>query len=247
MTVTKADEPSLRDQLLADYDAHEDAIEDAARGELWALGDWLAKWVPPRHPGPRGVSDPEGAISLEDLAERRGRSLRWLQRARKLALATEVDRLPMVSPRAYEEALNRNGWDLMKANASLVTRGHRLRDQTPYAMESVDAVKANLDKRTPEQRAEVARELNADPTVRELLGGEPLPEFGASWADLYVVRIDEQAAKLTSLIEHEGLVFSPDSELQPFLDMLERTERRVADVRAAVQERIRDARMEGVS
>jgi len=92
------------------------------------------------------------------------------------------------------------------------------------------------------------RELSEDPTVRELLGGEPIPDFGASWADLLIVRLDEQAGKLTSLVGREGLVFSPGAALADFLEMLERVERRVAEVRAAVQERVRDAQMqEGVS
>ena len=243
----RANEPSLRDQLLADYERHEDAIENAASAELWKLGDWLAEYVPPRHPGPAGVSDLEAVISLEDLAERRGRHVRWLQRLRKLALVTEADRLPLITPRVYEQALRNNGWDLMLANASLVKRGHRLRDQAGK-MESVPALKASLARRDPEERADVARELLREPTVRELLGGEPVPDFGASWADLLIVRISEQTDKLTSLIKREGLVFSPDAELMPFLEMLDSAERAIADVRAAVQERIRDTRLtEGVS
>lgn len=242
-----APEPGLRDQLLADYEAHEDRIEDAAATELWQLGDWLAKYVPNTGNGRPPKTGPRGPVSLEDLAGRRDRSVRWLRKLRQVAEATAPDRLPLISPRAYEEALRTNEWDLMRANASLVTKGHRLRDQTPYAMESVDALKANLAKRSPEQQAEVAEELLREPTVRELMGGEPLPDLGASWADLHVVRLDEQAGKLASLVKREGLVFSPESELRPFLDMLERTERTVAEVRAAVQERIRDARLEGVS
>lgn len=249
----KASEPTLREQLLADYDAHEDAIDKASIAETWALGDWLAEYVPPRHPGPRGVSEAECVISLEDLADRRGRSLRYLQELRKVALVTEPDRLPLISVRAYGEALRHNSWDLMAANKALVTKGHRLRDQTPHAMESVESIKANLVKRSPEQRAELVRELVSDPdvaaepTVRELLRGEPLPDFGAAWVDKLIIRVHDRTLALASHVKREGLVFAPGADVELHLRWLEEAERQVADVRAAVQERVRDARMEGVS
>lgn len=245
-TVQKAEEPSLRDQLLADYEAHEDRVEDAAATELWQLGDWLAEYVPPRHPGPRGVTCTEAAISLEELAERGRRSVGNLQRLRKLALATEADRLPQISPRAYEEALRKANWDLMAANHSLVTKGHRLRDQAGK-MESVDALKASLAQRDPEERADVARELSADPSVRELLDGEPAPDFGAAWADGLVMRVHDQTTKLTSLVAREGLRFAPSTPLVQMLDWLEEAEHQIADVRAAVQERLRDQQVQEVS
>lgn len=235
-------EPSLREQLMADYEQHEHRIEDAATVELWALGDWLAMYVPPRHPGPAGVTDPQAPISLEDLAERGHRSVRQLRRLRKLALATEADRLPQIAPRTYEEVLRRVEWDLMKANHLLVTKGHRLKDHSG-PMRSMDELRSELDKRPPEQRAEMVRDLSEDPTVRELLGDEPAPDLGAAWADKWVIRLDEQAHKFTSLVKREGLVFSPDSDLTWFLEALERTEGRIAEIRAAVQERIRDARL----
>jgi hypothetical protein len=245
--ITHTEEPSLRDQLLADYEAHEDRIEAAAASELWALGDWLAEYVPPRHPGPAGDTTPECPISLEDLAERGHRGLVQLRQLRKVALATEPDRLPKISPRAYTEALRQNGWDLMAANHALVTKGHRLRDQAPGAMESVEAIQANLAKRTPEERAEVAEELLREPTVRELLDGEPTPDLGAHWANRLVDSLNVQAGKLGELVKAEGLVFAPDTDLDLMLRWLEETETKVAEVRAAVQERIQDTRMEEVS
>jgi hypothetical protein len=246
-TVQKAEEPSLRDQLLADYEAHEDRVEDAATTELWALGDWLAKYVPNQGGGrPPKTSTREDVLKLDDLVARRGRSRSWLHALRAVAWATAADRLPLIAPRVYTEALRQNDWDLMAANASLVTKGHRLRDQAPRAMESVDAIKGNLAKRTPEERAEVAEELMREPTVRELLGGEPTPDMGAAWADKYVVRLEETADKLTALVRREGLVFSPDADVAWFLEALKRAEHQVAELRAAVQERIQDQRMEEV-
>lgn len=247
-TANRVQEPSLRDQLLADYEAHEDRVEQAAVTELWQLADWLAEYVPPRHPGPAGDSRPGAIISLEDLAERGRRGTKQLSLLRKIALATEADRLPQVTPTAYTEALRAAKWDLMAANQRLVERGPRKRDQREGPHESLEAITREAGKRPPEDRAELARDLIADPTVAELMRGEPVPDFGAAWADTYVVRLEEQADKLTGLVKREGLVFSPDADLPWFLEALERTERQVADLRAAVQERLRDARMgEGVS
>jgi hypothetical protein len=238
-----AQEPDLREQLLADYLAREDRIEKAAVVELWELADWLAEYVPPRRAGRRGNDWVGPAISLEDLAERGRRSVNQLQTLRKIAMATEVDRLPQITPTAYHEALRATKWDLMAANARILDRGHRKRDQREGPHESLDAIGRELAKRSPEDRAEMARRLADDPTVAEIMQGEPLPDFGAHWADSYILRLDVQAAKLAHLIEHEGLVFSPSSNVPRFLETLERVEHQVAEVRAAVQECVRDARL----
>lgn len=239
-------EPTLKDQLLADYDEHEKRVEIAACDELWTLGDWLAEYVPPRHPGPRRDSEAGFAISLDDLAARGRRSVRQLQTLRKVAMTTEADRLPLITPTAYHEALRACEWDLMAANARLVTLGHRKRDQRSGPHESLNAIRREVSKRPPEDRAELARELIAEPTVRDLLAGETPPDFGAHWADKLVLRISEQSDKLTSLVQREGLVFAPGADLHIFLDLLNTAERQIAEVRAAVQERVRDEQIGSV-
>lgn len=241
MSITgQVQEPSLRDELLADYEAHEDRIEQAAVTELWQLADWLAEYVPPRRPGPAGDSRPGGIISLADLAERGRRGVKQLSLLRRVALVTEPDRLPQITPTAYTEALRATKGDLMAANRRLVTLGHRKRDQREGSHESLEAVSREAGKRSPGDRATLIRELAADPTVAELLGNEPLPDFGANWADKLVCRISEQTDRLTSLVRREGLVFTPGADLAGILHLLESAERQVADVRAAVQERLRD-------
>ena len=247
-------EPDLRDQLLADYEAREDRIEKAANTELWELADWLAEYVPPRHPGPVGDNEAGFAISLEDLADRGRRGLRQLQMLRKVALATEADRLPQITPTAYYEALvathyktdgtGKWKWNLMAANARLLERGHRKRDQRTGPHESLDAIQREAAKRPPEDRAQIVRELSSDPTVRELLGDEPIPDFGARWANRLIDNLNVQSNKLATLVKSEGLVFAPHTDLDLMLRWLEETEAQVADVRAAVQERVQDARME---
>jgi hypothetical protein len=90
----------------------------------------------------------------------------------------------------------------------------------------------------------MARELSADPSVRELLDGEPAPDFGAAWADNLVMRVHDQTTKLTSLVAREGLRFAPSTPLAQMLDWLEEAEHQIADVRAAVQERLRDQQVQ---
>lgn len=144
------EEPSLRDQLLADYDAHEDMIEDASAEPLWTLGDWLAQYVPNEGRGrPKNAS--QAPITLDDLAGRRGRSRRWLSDTRKVAEATALDRLGGVAPRVYLEALRNAGWDLAVANKALRAKGPRLRDHSGK-QESIEAIREAFDKRSPEER-----------------------------------------------------------------------------------------------
>lgn len=239
-------EPTLRDQLLADYDQHEDRVERAANVELWALGDWLAAYVPPSGGGAgmhHGKVQADLHLTVADLAGRRGRSRQWLSDLRKVALATAVDRLPQVTPTVYQEALRAAEWDLMEANRRLVTLGTRKRDQREGPHESAKAIARELDKRTPQERATIARTLLDDPTVAEIMQGEPLPDLSSAWADASIVRVSESVHRLASLVDREGLVLSPGADVDQLLGMLAKAELRVAEVRAAVQERVRDDRL----
>lgn len=83
-------------------------------------------------------------------------------------------------------------------------------------------------------------DLDREPTVSELMRGEPIPDFAASWADNLVLRVHGNVRELTSLIKREGLRFAPSTPLQEMYDWLLDAERQIADVRAAVQERMQD-------
>jgi hypothetical protein len=74
-------------------------------------------------------------------------------------MATEVDRLPQITPTAYHEALRATKWDLMAANATTRRPWHRKRDQREGPHESLDAIGA----RRPSARPRTA------PSWRELL------------------------------------------------------------------------------
>lgn len=160
-------EPSLKDQLEADYDRHEDAVEDAAFVPLWALADWLAKHVPnPGRGGDRSKPARPGLLTLDDLAKRKRRSRDQLGDLRKVAeAAPKSARLPDIAPRVYTEALRNANWNLDAANDALRAKGTRLRDHSGK-QESVDAIKEAMGKRTAGERAQVIVNALDDRVVR---------------------------------------------------------------------------------
>jgi hypothetical protein len=110
---------ATREQLLREYDALENAIDWACGDETWRLADWLAMHVPPEQ-GARNDLRPQGRkLTLVELSERGGRTVRWLQRMRAVAIATAADRIDDVPVRVYEAALASANGDLAAANAAL--------------------------------------------------------------------------------------------------------------------------------
>lgn len=75
-------------------------------------------------------------------------------------------------------------------------------------------------------------------TVRELTGGGKF-DPDESWADALITRIGVNGRKLKAHVAKWGLVIGSMSD-EDALDYLESAERAIAEVRAAVQERIRD-------
>jgi len=154
-----------REQLLQQYDALEDRVEVSARREMWELADWLADNVPPAQGARTELANPSSQVTLRDLAERRGRSVRWLQQMRRTAETTRPSRMADVALRAYMEALEQAGWDLAAANAAIQTRGPRLRDHG--RMESAEATRRQVEQLPPRERARIAREALEDPEVAD--------------------------------------------------------------------------------
>lgn len=157
---------SQKDTLLAEYDALEDAIEVDAAAATWSLADWLNE-VDPYHGNGRADEKTRTRVrvSLDELAERGRRSLRQLQNMRHVAHTTAPMRLPKVTVRAYQAALEDVGWDLEAANASLQAKGTKLRDQTGHMM-SEKAVAEELVKR-PQKSRETTLKRVADQTSPE--------------------------------------------------------------------------------
>lgn len=98
--------------------------------------------------------------------------------------------------------------------------------------------------RVGEADERIERVLQAPPemTVGELLAGEPMFDPESTWADNLVLRIHTNAEALTARVRREGLRFAPSTPLQEMLDWLLDAERQIAEVRAAVQERVNDER-----
>jgi hypothetical protein len=181
--------------LLRQYDELEDRIEGAAFDATWELADWLAETVKDG----RQQNGAQGRIALSDLAERRGRGLRWLQRMRQVAALTATDRLPDVSLRVYQKALEDAGNDLAKANSALRRKGTRLRDHAG-PMGSLASIRSELAKRPPAERASLTVELlNDDDVVDHVVASSP----GAA-----VVERASHAARRYEA-PHDGLVSSP--------------------------------------
>lgn len=125
MTADK-NQDATKEQLLAEYDDLEDAIDWARRDQVWRLADWLAEHVPPEQGARNDLRPPGRKLTLVELSERGGRTVRWLQRMRAVALATADDRLPDVPVRVYEAALAKANGNLAAANAlvpELLARG----------------------------------------------------------------------------------------------------------------------------
>jgi hypothetical protein len=155
---------TTQERLLREARALEDAIEDAGFAETWTYADWLAEHVPSQgHGGDRSKAT-RVALNLRDIEIQSRYGLAWLKQMRATATATAPDRLPDVSLRAYAEALRNTGNDLAKANKSLAAKGKRLRDQAG-PMESMDAIKRQLAKRSAGERASLAADLVSDDAV----------------------------------------------------------------------------------
>lgn len=105
----------------------------------------------------------------------------------------------------------------------------------PRQLEEVIATAQDVAvERVRAQRAE----HNTTPTVEELMGGDRW-DPSESWIDTLVIRVNRNAAEISGHIKKWGLVFGsmpPEEALQ----WITEAEQKIADVRAAIQERVLD-------
>lgn len=100
-------------------------------------------------------------------------------------------------------------------------------------------IDASHDVTIDEMRAKRAEhDITRDPTTRDLMGGERF-DPSETWADALIVRVQAAAHRLKKRVEREGLRLG-SLEIEEAFEMLNEAEANVAEVRAAVQERIRD-------
>lgn len=81
-----------------------------------------------------------------------------------------------------------------------------------------------------------------EPTAGDLMEGEPF-DPSASWANTRIISAHSAARKLHGQVEKWGLVLGGSFAEEEAYEMLDETERWIAGVRAAVQERLRDQRV----
>ncbi|MCL2393047.1 MAG: hypothetical protein FWC87_00040 [Acidimicrobiaceae bacterium] len=209
-----------REALLAEYDSLEDRIEIDSRQATWDLADWLAANVPSSGWGGdrRSPQARSGSLDLPELAERRGRSLRWLQIARRVADSTAANRMPGITVRAYQAALEATSWTLEDANARLRQRGGKLRDQSPPMM-SDQALFSEFEKRTPERQAVFTRQIvEHAPLARQTMRQQLADHDEANAAERH--RIQRQAEEEGKQHRAPLQYFKVDGELLKAIEHL---------------------------
>lgn len=85
----------------------------------------------------------------------------------------------------------------------------------------------------------LAQREEHDLRVRDLMDNDDRFDPSESWVDSYVIRVERASADMESQVKQWGLVFGT-MPLHEALEWLGMAERRIADARAAVGERLRD-------
>jgi len=234
------------------------SLAERERTTRWDWGDWAVKVAGPVgeahvHTGvlaklTEALAEiaSEGEVSMNDLpspgnlryyrdaADAIPPTLRTvvpsMEAARKLA-----QRVPDVRDRhaLIEELKNDDGIVTVRA----------VRDYFGFASKDGAAAREASEQR---KRAEVAEQRAREAeqrSVSDLMDGEPIPDFSSTWADKLILRVHTNAQALTSLVTREGLVLAPNADLGEMYGWLLEAERMIADIRAAVQERIRDQKV----
>jgi hypothetical protein len=106
---------------------------------------------------------------------------------------------------------------------------------------SDEQVRDIVESLPPERQETIVRAL----TVGDLVSGSETPEqmrqsISEPWVGTLIAKGDSWSSSLTRHIARWGLVLAPSDSIEETLETVERIERRVAEVRAALQERIQD-------
>lgn len=152
-----------KEELLAEFDAHVEAIERSSIDTVWSLADWLVENVPNGKPGPRNNLDAQAAElpTISELADRSGYSQPWLKEMRQTAAAFSPGvRLPGGSLKAHSQALRKAKGEVEVALASL-QKDPRLaaQDTDQHWRQSV------RDLQNPDVRSKILHEVLSDPEV----------------------------------------------------------------------------------
>lgn len=172
-------------------------------------------------------------LGYREIGERLGRSEYWARELVKWRTsAMDTSPTPFGGPAENEARYDRQARTALKdperrrkALAELDTREVEQIAQDAQAV-AMDRVRAER------------REHQATPTAGELMGDTPFRP-GDQWMDGPIMRVAEVARNLVRRFHSEGLVLG-SLPIERALEYLEQAERDVAEVRAAVQERVRE-------
>jgi len=217
-------ERNHRERKLQEYDAIEDQIEESSQSLLWRLADWLVINVPNEGRG-GDRSARRRALTMTDLADRRGRSAQYLRKLRRAGEVTADDRLPDVAPNAYYEALDANGWDLTRANRAIRERGVRFRDhRVPET-----ATREQVRQLPPSERAAIVAEALSDPETREAVIASPEAAVAALGTTAEIQHREDQRRRPGPITPVGHLGWTPRRWMADALFLLWRLQNRLVD------------------
>jgi hypothetical protein len=181
--------------------------------------DELAAWL----------AEDEGRTQLQ-AADAIGKSEAWVNRVLRARRTGE--------PVDHGSGSNKRDEVAAKVLADPVQRRQVLRDLEPEQIEQViDEANEVAVERARAKRAEQDT-TPRPPTARDLTGGEPF-DPSADWADTLILRVDTNTRALENHVKQRGLWIGSLGEIEA-LEYIARSEHRLAEVRAALQERMRD-------
>lgn len=178
--------------------------------------------------------DEDASRTHEQAADRVGKGRLWVSRL--LRARTNCDE----SVTQEFEVDWQSGSNKRDEVASKVLRDPEQRRQVLASLppDQIEEVIAEAHDVAVERVRAQRAEHDTMPTVEELMGGDRW-DPSESWIDTLVIRVNRNAAEISGHIKKWGLVFGsmpPEEALQ----WITEAEQKIADVRAAIQERVLD-------
>lgn len=181
--------------------------------------------------------DEDAARTHAQAAERIGRGRLWVERLLR-ARTNRDEGVTQDFEVDWQSGSNKRDEVAAKVMSDPEQRRQVIASLPPDQIEAVIA-EAN-DVAVERVRAKQA-EHNTAPksaTAGDLMGGDSF-DPSESWADTFIIRVREKAHSLRRQVEKWGLVIGSMDDEQAF-EYLQEAERNIAEVRAALQERMAD-------
>lgn len=173
-------------------------------------------------------------LGYREIGERIGRSHQWCRRlVQSRTSVTRADDEPLVVD--WQSGSNKRD-----EVAAKVLKDPEQRKQVIASMpaEALDDLQRETTEAVVNRARAQRQEHHTEPTTSALMGGDRFDPSEA-WADTLIIRANRNLRDLARHIEKWGLVLGSMPEDEAY-EYMQETERLAAEVRAAVQERIRD-------